>query len=623
MKFYGEVGEYRNDGSCWQIGMLRSAYFLCCGRVEGPEDGLPRPDCWDIGIARSSKADCCRRETRIAALDARARSAKAAQGESPCARAPKQVWDFVEATAERLLWEGKLFADTKDEEFLLTNPDAAYEACPPALLLAAFARQARLVVEGDQEEADMWLDMQLVWGALRWSAPLAWENLQDPLVRAALQTAVLQLKVVIGIKERPAQVCARFTNRLFEHFTLAAGSSFTASTDGGQNLQGYPVLYQTALVITASGALLEDTPECLPTRMLSHVFTAKRLLDLKPRLAAAHLETLNVLATKIVAYEDLSSGDWVGLYHYLRNCLEVHQDWLMKAFAADPPVPPVPFPETKLGPLSLWEPGLAPWFSEAVKDPVLERLLGLIGVESRYYVEVGTQSGDQCNTRYLRVRYGFTGLMLDDNFQHEGLNQHRHLVTPGNVVELFERYGVPTNFALLSLDTDGYEWLLWLKILGAGFRPRVVVLEYSEALPYAEDLLVRYTSFPIHRLCLATHQRTPWLAGASLTAVMKLGNSWGYRLIHLVNGGTTDLIFVREDLLKEKRLDFPGQDNPSALCSLAEHQAGRRGAGCELAWPQNKTPHEELFTTSAQALAGDYEMPARWNNPEVLASTFC
>ena len=34
-------------------------------------------------------------------------------------------------------------------------------------------------------------------------------------------------------------------------------------------------------------------------------------------------------------------------------------------------------------------------------------------------MEVGTQSGEQCNTRYLRVRYGFHGVMLDDNFRNK------------------------------------------------------------------------------------------------------------------------------------------------------------------------------------------------------------
>ena len=53
-----------------------------------------------------------------------------------------------------------------------------------------------------------------------------------------------------------------------------------------------------------------------------------------------------------------------------------------------------------------------------------------VGHSSGYYVEVGTQSGEQCNTRYLRVRYGFHGVMLDDNFRNKHVNLKRRFVTP-------------------------------------------------------------------------------------------------------------------------------------------------------------------------------------------------
>merc|ERR1712048_1280309 len=101
------------------------------------------------------------------------------------------------------------------------------------------------------------------------------------------------------------------------------------------------------------------------------------------------------------------------------------------------------------------ESGVTPPFSESMKDIVLERLLGLIGTTNRYFVEIGTQAGVQCNTRYLRVRYGFKGLMIDDTFRNEEMNQQRHFVKPGNIVELFEKYNVPLDFDLVSFDTDG------------------------------------------------------------------------------------------------------------------------------------------------------------------------
>lgn len=52
----------------------------------------------------------------------------------------------------------------------------------------------------------------------------------------------------------------------------------------------------------------------------------------------------------------------------------------------------------------------------------------------------------------------------------------------------------------------GYEWSMFNEYISkswrcsngqAGFRPRLVVLEYGENLPFMEDVLVRYTTLPI------------------------------------------------------------------------------------------------------------------------------
>ena len=68
---------------------------------------------------------------------------------------------------------------------------------------------------------------------------------------------------------------------------------------------------------------------------------------------------------------------------------------------------------------SLWEPSLGSVFSAALNDGVLERLLAMLGPGERQFVEIGTQLGDQCNTRYLRARHGFHGWMIDDNFHNK------------------------------------------------------------------------------------------------------------------------------------------------------------------------------------------------------------
>ena len=50
---------------------------------------------------------------------------------------------------------------------------------------------------------------------------------------------------------------------------------------------------------------------------------------------------------------------------------------------------------------------------------------------------------------------------------------------PSNIVELFERFGVPYHFDLLSVDTDAYDWFMLETIFEAGYKPRVVVSEIN------------------------------------------------------------------------------------------------------------------------------------------------
>ena len=50
---------------------------------------------------------------------------------------------------------------------------------------------------------------------------------------------------------------------------------------------------------------------------------------------------------------------------------------------------------------------------------------------------------------------------------------------PSNIVKLFERFVVPYNFDLLSVDTDAYDWFMLEAIFEAGYKPRVVITEIN------------------------------------------------------------------------------------------------------------------------------------------------
>ncbi|CAK0822900.1 unnamed protein product [Prorocentrum cordatum] len=205
-------------------------------------------DCWRSGLARGSPDECCAgAEGAEAALDARAADALSARGAGPCSLAGGGVWRFVEGFAERVTWEGRLFPAVgfgdEDADRILEDEEAVYLACPAALLLALLARVARATVAAaggaGGAERQRWEEAFVAWDNLPWTEPLAWQNLQDPLVRHALQAGVLQFKVLQGLVGRPAEICARFAAGVAQLVSSGAGISLTVAGGDAENLREY------------------------------------------------------------------------------------------------------------------------------------------------------------------------------------------------------------------------------------------------------------------------------------------------------------------------------------------------------------------------------------------------
>ena len=161
-------------------------------------------------------------------------------------------------------------------------------------------------------------------------------------------------------------------------------------------------------------------------------------------------------------------------------------------------------------------------YSQNGEDGVLECLFGLFGTTNRFYVEIGTESGDECNTRWLREQ-GWAGVMFDRDHENPSLPLYREFVTAENVPELFAKYRVPRSFDLLSIDIDGQDYWIW-KAIGAAYTPRVVVVEFSCAIPLEVSV-----TMPYDPLCEATGLGND---GQSLLAVQRLGERLGYSLLY-------------------------------------------------------------------------------------------
>jgi hypothetical protein len=69
--------------------------------------------------------------------------------------------------------------------------------------------------------------------------------------------------------------------------------------------------------------------------------------------------------------------------------------------------------------------------------------------------------------------------MFDAKNIDKSIGLHRETITPTNVISIFEKYHIPKQFDLLSIDIDFGDFWVMHKLLSDGYRPRVIIVEVS------------------------------------------------------------------------------------------------------------------------------------------------
>ena len=105
-------------------------------------------------------------------------------------------------------------------------------------------------------------------------------------------------------------------------------------------------------------------------------------------------------------------------------------------------------------------------YSQTFQDGITSKIFELIGVTNKFFAEFGSSGGKHSggNTAYLREKFGMDGLLMDGSTTPYG--QHNspdykvniEFTTAENIVELFEKYDVPTSLDFLSVDVDGEDY---------------------------------------------------------------------------------------------------------------------------------------------------------------------
>lgn len=219
------------------------------------------------------------------------------------------------------------------------------------------------------------------------------------------------------------------------------------------------------------------------------------------------------------------------------------------------------------------------FYSQNGEDGVLAKIFQLVDPASRFCVEFGSYDGITGSNTYLLRKQGWQCLLLDRQFANPELKLHKEFITADNINNLFEKYNVPTDLDLLSIDIDYNDFYVW-KAIDKKYKPAVVVIEYNAThLPF-EDKVVKYRPYFVGG----------WTNyfGASILALYRLGREKGYSLVYAEKTGN-NLFFIADDVIEKNQLQFKDVNDVEKIYRYPKYGAGPNGGH-----PEDTKHHEYL-----------------------------
>ncbi|KAI9009252.1 hypothetical protein DFJ74DRAFT_687487 [Hyaloraphidium curvatum] len=209
--------------------------------------------------------------------------------------------------------------------------------------------------------------------------------------------------------------------------------------------------------------------------------------------------------------------------------------------------------------------------SQGQQDGIIASVFAAVGTSTRFFVEFGFDANSfersvGANTFQL-YRAGWRGLLLDGGHENASINLRRHMVTPASIVPLFELYKVPRDLDYLSIDIDGADLFVLIALLRAGFRPRLVSVEYNSNYSPASCLA---WSGPSTGQGRRGELRFNAAYGTSLPAAAAVGEEFGYGIVAVEP--CMDVFLLRCDLF-DGTASLPTEALAEFTCAELHHPA--------------------------------------------------
>lgn len=216
-------------------------------------------------------------------------------------------------------------------------------------------------------------------------------------------------------------------------------------------------------------------------------------------------------------------------------------------------------------------------YSQFDQDGILQAIFKRVPKAPKLFVEFGVQDYRESSTRYLLEKDFWRGLILDPApdaepfLRQTGIDSMHDIaflqsfVSRENINSIFS--SLPSDPGLLIIDVDGVDYYLWEAL--ETVRPWVVGIEYQSLFGPSLDVAIPYRP----DFDRTKNHGSNLAYGASITAMVRLAKSKGYKLVAGSNQHH-DAFFVRDDVAEP----FPSKSIADVFTDV-QHRESRDKSG--------------------------------------------
>jgi hypothetical protein len=196
-------------------------------------------------------------------------------------------------------------------------------------------------------------------------------------------------------------------------------------------------------------------------------------------------------------------------------------------------------------------------FSQSGEDGIIQFLTSSLQIRNRTFIEFGTEDFHESNCRFLLVKDGWSGFVMDgsarnmdrlrssDFYWRNSLDHRTAFITRENIAAMLEGSGFSRDPGILSIDIDGVDYHVLAEL--KDWTPSILIVEYNALFGKARAVSVPYD--PEFQRTRKHYSNLYY--GASLPAFLHLLGARGYALVG-ANSTGNNAFFVRRELLNQR-----------------------------------------------------------------------